>query len=77
MTDSDCPWEPPLAGTEAGHLAGALDRLRTTFRWKAGDLGAAGLQAGSGSDRGRVSDREVARRLRVSRMSVNRWRRGR
>ncbi|HEU5454806.1 MAG TPA: DUF664 domain-containing protein [Nocardioides sp.] len=37
-------WEPPLAGTEAEHLAGALDRLRTTFRWKADDLDAAGLQ---------------------------------
>ena len=44
MTNSDCPWEPPLAGTEAEQLAGALDRLRTTFRWKADDLGAAGLQ---------------------------------
>jgi hypothetical protein len=30
MTNSDCPWEPPLAGTEAEQLAGALDRLRTT-----------------------------------------------
>jgi hypothetical protein len=44
MTDSDCPWEPPLAGTEVEHLLGALDRLRTTFRWKADDLDAAGLQ---------------------------------
>ncbi len=35
MTDSDRPWEPPLAGTEAEHLTGALDRLCTTFRWKA------------------------------------------
>jgi hypothetical protein len=25
-----------MAGTEAAHLTGALDRLRTTFRWKAG-----------------------------------------
>jgi hypothetical protein len=25
------PREPPLAGTEAEHLVGALDRLRTTF----------------------------------------------
>lgn len=39
----DPPWEPPLAGTEVEHLAGALDRLRTTFRWKAGGLDAAGL----------------------------------
>ena len=37
------PWEPPLAGTEAEHLLGALDRLRTTFRWKADDLDSAGL----------------------------------
>lgn len=44
MTDSDHPWEPPFAGTELEHLAGALDRLRTTFRWKADDLDAVGLQ---------------------------------
>ena len=43
MTDSDHPWEPPRAGTEAEHLTGALDRLRTTFRWKADGLDAAGL----------------------------------
>ncbi len=43
MTNSDYPWEPPLAGTEVEHLTGALDRLRTTFRWKADDLDAAGL----------------------------------
>jgi Protein of unknown function (DUF664) len=49
MTDSDCPWEPPLAGTEAEHLVGALNRLRTTFRWKADDLDAAGLQTRIGS----------------------------
>jgi hypothetical protein len=49
MTGSDCPWEPPLAGTGAGHLAGALGRLRTTFRWTAGDLGAAGRQARTGA----------------------------
>ena len=36
----DYPWEPPLAGTEAEHLLGALGRLRTTFRWKADDLSA-------------------------------------
>ena len=45
MTDSDYSWPPPLAGTEAEHLAGALDRLRATFRWKADGLDAAGLQA--------------------------------
>jgi hypothetical protein len=44
MTTSDCPWEPPIAGTETEHIVGALDRLRTTFRWKAHDLDAAGLQ---------------------------------
>jgi hypothetical protein len=44
MTTSDCPWEPPIAGTETEHIVGALDRLRTTFRWKADDLDAAGLQ---------------------------------
>ena len=37
------PWEPPLAGTEAEHLTGALDRLRMTFRYKADGLDAAGL----------------------------------
>jgi hypothetical protein len=41
MTNSDYPWEPPLAG--------ALDRLRTTFRWKADDLDAAGLQTRIGA----------------------------
>jgi hypothetical protein len=49
MTNIDYPWEPPLAGTEAEHLVGALDRLRTTFRWKAGDLDAAGLQTRIGA----------------------------
>ena len=49
MTIGDCPWEPPLAGTEADHLVGALDRLRATFRWKADDLDAAGLQARVGA----------------------------
>lgn len=43
------PWEPPLAGTEAEHLTGALDRLRTTFRYKADDLDAAGLAARVGA----------------------------
>ena len=49
MTDSDTPWEPPFAGTEAEHLVGALDRLRWTFRWKADDLDAAGLRARVGA----------------------------
>ena len=44
MTTIGTPWEPPIAGTEAEHLTAALDRLRTTFRWKAGGLDAAGLQ---------------------------------
>lgn len=44
MTDSDHPWEPPLAGTEVEHLVGALERMRTTFRWKADNLDAAGLR---------------------------------
>jgi hypothetical protein len=44
MTNNDTPWEPPLAGTEVEQLVGALDRLRTTFRWKAGDVNAAALQ---------------------------------
>lgn len=38
-----------MAGTEAEQLAGALDRLRTTFRWKADDLDAAGLQVRVGA----------------------------
>ncbi len=41
--------EPPLADTEAEHLTGALDRLRATFRWKADDLDAAGLQTRIGA----------------------------
>jgi hypothetical protein len=49
MTTTDTPWEPPLAGTEAEHLVGALDRLRATFRWKADALDAAGLQATIGA----------------------------
>jgi hypothetical protein len=43
MSDNETPWEPPLAGTETEQLTGALDRLRTTFRWKADALDAAGL----------------------------------
>src|SRR5215470_18344108 len=43
------PWEPPLAGTEAEHIVGALDRLRTTFRWKADDLDAEGLNTRVGA----------------------------
>src|SRR5262245_54054102 len=46
---NETPWEPPLAGTEIEHTTGALDRLRTTFRWKADDLDAAGLQTRIGA----------------------------
>jgi hypothetical protein len=49
MSDIDPPWEPPLAGTEAEQLIGALDRLRATFRWKADDLDPAGLQTRIGA----------------------------
>jgi hypothetical protein len=49
MTTNETPWEPPLAGTEVEHLRGALDRLRATFRWKAGGLDSAGLQARVGA----------------------------
>jgi uncharacterized damage-inducible protein DinB len=49
MTDREPPWEPPLAGTEAEHLLGVLDRLRATFRWKADDLDADRLQTRIGS----------------------------
>ena len=49
MPDNDYPWEPPLAGTEAEHLVGALDRLRTTFRWKTDDLDAPRLQTRVGA----------------------------
>jgi hypothetical protein len=49
MSDNDFPWEPPLAGTEIEHLLGSLDRLRTTFRWKADDLDADGLRVRVGA----------------------------
>ncbi len=49
VTESTAPWEPPLAGTEAEQLVGALDRLRATFRWKADGLDAAGLRARAGA----------------------------
>jgi Protein of unknown function (DUF664) len=44
MSDDEYPWEPPLAGTEQAQLRGALNRLRTTFRWKTDGLDAAGLR---------------------------------
>jgi len=37
------PWEPPIDGTEAEHLTGALGRMRATLRWKADGLDQAGL----------------------------------
>lgn len=43
MTDDATPWEPPVAGTDAEHLVGSLDRLRWTFRWKVGGLNADAL----------------------------------
>jgi len=43
------PWEPPLAGSEAEQLLGALERLRATFRWKADGLPAEGLQTRTGA----------------------------
>jgi len=49
VTSDDFPWEPPIAGTEREHLFGALDRLRTTFRWKADDLDDEGLRATVGA----------------------------
>jgi hypothetical protein len=38
-------WEPPFAGSEAEQLLAALDRQRTTFRWKADGLDAEALAA--------------------------------
>jgi hypothetical protein len=49
MTENLTPWEPPLDGTETEHLLGALDRLRWTFRYKADDLDAAGLDTRIGA----------------------------
>ena len=46
---ADPPWEPPLAGTEEQHLIGALDRLRTTFRWKVDGLDSTALGIGLGT----------------------------
>lgn len=46
---TDCPWEPPLAGTEIEQLLGALNRLRTTFRWKADGLDEEGLRTTIGT----------------------------
>lgn len=48
-TTTEFPVEPPLAGTETEQLLGALDRLRATFRWKAGNLDAGGLNVRIGA----------------------------
>jgi hypothetical protein len=49
MDTNDPPWEPPMAGTEPEHLLGALERLRTTFRWKVDGLDATGLHVRIGA----------------------------
>lgn len=36
-------WEPPLTGTDAEQIVAALDRQRSTFRWKADGLDVDGL----------------------------------
>ncbi|MFI8513310.1 DUF664 domain-containing protein [Streptomyces sp. NPDC085460] len=44
------PWpEPPLAGTEAAAVLGALERRRATLAWKCSGLDAAGLRATLGT----------------------------
>jgi transposase len=71
----------PDAAAEAGHqVRGALCLSDEVSRWRRPGRGGAGPPgAGAagrrGDDRGRASDREVAKRFRVSRMSANRWRR--
>ena len=47
--NDDYWWEPPLAGDEVDHLVGALDRLRTTFRWKADGLDSTALRVTVGA----------------------------
>ena len=42
-------WEPPFTGDERGAVFGALERLRTTFRWKCAHLDAVGLTARTAS----------------------------
>ncbi|MEO8107014.1 MAG: DUF664 domain-containing protein, partial [Actinomycetes bacterium] len=49
MSSTAPAWEPPLAADEVAHLFGALDRLRTTFRWKADGLDEQGLRATVGA----------------------------
>lgn len=45
LLQADPPWEPPLAGTEAEHLRGSLERMRATFRFKAEGLTAEQLRS--------------------------------
>ncbi len=42
---TNTPWELPMAGDEVSTLLGELDRIRRTFAWKAGGVGAEGLRA--------------------------------
>ncbi|GAA2003128.1 DUF664 domain-containing protein [Nakamurella flavida] len=47
--DATPPWEPPLAGSDVEQVVASLDRMRWTFRWKAGGLDAAGLDTRIGA----------------------------
>lgn len=51
MTESQtAAWpEPPLAGTEAAAILGALERQRATLAWKCSGLDASGLRATLGT----------------------------
>jgi hypothetical protein len=49
MTTSPPPWEPPYSATAAVSLIAALDRQRTTFRWKADGLDTDGLNVSIGA----------------------------
>ena len=42
--DDNYPYRPPIAGTEAENLVGGLNRMRATFRWKADEVDATGMQ---------------------------------
>jgi hypothetical protein len=45
MTSHDTGYrDPPIAGTEVGHVLGSLERQRAIFAWKTGGLDAAGLR---------------------------------
>lgn len=48
---AEAPWEPPLAGSEAEALLGALNRQRWTFRYKVDDLDQSGLSRTIGASR--------------------------